>query len=402
MKIEKAVAIMATVSGVAFLSYASTPSASVSITVPIELVSNLPFLPVHVNGSDTLNGILDSGAGLTVVDPHVASALGLLSAGSIKAGGFGQGTDQTLHLVNHANLSFGSPGTELSLSDQTIAVLPIDYIGSQTGHRTDALFGSNLFKNFRVTVDYARGKAVFASFNAPFHAAGAAVPIDVSGNVPVVDVTLTGETGVEVKTKFVVDIGTTGALIVSKQFMDAHPELSTGHKSVKAPSVSAVGGTIESKLVRLTGLTLGPFHLASPIAVVPTQTAGVLAMPGVAGLLGGEVLNRFTVTWDYRRQQMWLLPNNRLHRPFEADASGLHLVARGTSLDEIYIDEVLSGSAADQAGLRAGDRIVKADGRALRLWELGKILTHTDRVVSLTIARDGTERHVPLHLRALL
>lgn len=402
MKIKMAAAIIAAISGIAFLSSASTPSAPVSITVPIELVFNLPFLPVRVNGSDTLNGILDSGAGLTVVDPHVASALGLLSAGSVKAGGFGQGTDQTLHLVDHANLSFGSPGKELSLSDQAIAVLPIDYIGSQTGHRTDALFGSNVFKNFRVTVDYARGKAVFASFNAPFHETGAAIPMDVSGNVPVVNVTLTGEHGAEVKTKFVVDIGTTGALIVSKQFMDAHPELSIGHKWAKAPSVSAVGGTIESKLIRLTGLTLGPFHLAYPIAVVPTQTAGVLAMPGVAGLLGGEVLNRFTVTWDYQHQQMWLVPNNRLHRRFEADASGLHLVARGTNLNEIYIDEVLAGSAADRAGLRAGDRIVEADGRTLHLWELGKILTHAGSVVSLTIARNGAELHVPLHLRALL
>jgi membrane-associated protease RseP (regulator of RpoE activity) len=200
----------------------------------------------------------------------------------------------------------------------------------------------------------------------------------------------------------VVDIGTTGALIISKQFMDAHPELSAGHRWAEAPSASAVGGTIQFKLIRLTGLVLGPFRLNSPIAVVPEKASGVLATPGLAGLLGGEVLNRFTVTWDYQSRRMWLVPNRRLDRPFEADASGVHLVARGASLTEIYIDEVLSGSAADQAGLRVGDRIVAANGRTQRLWELGKILMRSGSVVSLTVARDGVEHHILLHLKALL
>jgi predicted aspartyl protease len=405
MKVKTAGALL-TVMGVALKSLAaspaSAPSSPISVSVPIDLVSNLPFLPVRVNGSEALSGILDSGAGISVVDPHVANTLGLLSAGSVQAGGFGQGTDQTLHLVDHANLTLGSPGKELSLSNQAIAVLPIDYIGSQTGRRTDALFGSNIFQGFRVTVDYEHRKAVFASFDAPFQGTGYAIPIDVTDNVPVVDVTLSGENGVETKTKVVVDIGTTGALIISKQFMDAHPELSAGHSWVDAPSASAVGGTVQFKLIRLTGLKLGPFRLSAPIAVVPGKASGVLATPGLAGLLGGEVLNRFTVTWDYQSGRMWLVPNGRLHRPFEADASGLHLVARGARLEEIFVDEVLSGSAADQAGLRVGDRIVEADGRALRLWELGKILMRSGSVVSLTIARDGAERRVLLHLKALL
>jgi len=345
---------------------------------------------------------LDSGAGISVVDPRVASELGLLSAGSVQAGGFGQGTDQTLHLVDQVDLKLGAPGNELDLSSQTIAVLPIDYIGSQTGHRTDALFGHNLFKNFRITVDYARQKAVFAPFEARFRGGGVAIPIDVSGNVPVVELTLTGEKGVEVKTRFVVDIGTTSALIMSKQFLDAHPELTTGKTWVKAPSASAVGGVIEFNLIRLAGMALGPFRLDGPIAAVPTKSSGVLATPGLAGLLGGEVLNRFTVTWDYQRGQMWLVPNDRLHRRFEADASGLHLIARGTSLDEIYVDQVLAGSPADRAGLRAGDRIKAAEGKSPRLWELGKLLMRSGSVVRLTIARDNAERQVQLPLRALL
>jgi len=373
-----------------------------SITVPIELISNLPFLPVRVNGSEVLNGILDSGAGISVVSPQHAMDLGLLSTGSVKAGGFGQGADQTLHLVEQTDLSVGTQGNELTLPHQTIAVLPIDYIGSQTGHPTDALFGSNLFKNFRITLNYARQTATFAPFGAPWHVPAVAIPIDVSGNVPIVDVTLTGENGAAVTARFVVDIGTTGALIMSRQFLDAHPQLTEGHAWVKAPSASAVGGSIDFNLIRLTGLTLGPFRLKAPIAAVPAQASGVLATPGLAGLLGGEVLNRFTVSWDYQHEQMWLVPNGRLHRLFKADASGLHLIARGTNLDEIYIDEVLPRSSADRAGLRAGDRVVEVNGRAPKLWKLGELFTHSGTTVSLSILRGSAPRRLKLHLQALL
>ena len=88
---------------------------------------------------------------------------------------------------------------------------------------------------------------------------------------------------------FIVDSGTTGAMLLSRKFLEAHPAIAAGHPYVDMPSVKAVGGTIDFQLVRITGLDLGPLHLTAPIAIVPRETAGVLAMPDLAGFIGAGI-----------------------------------------------------------------------------------------------------------------
>ncbi len=372
------------------------------VTIPVDIVSNLPIMTGRVNGSQLLNVILDTGAALTVVSPEVAVRAGLKSDTSVAASGFGQGSDQTLRLVNSAALTWGPKNAGMRLSNERIAILPIDYIGAQIGHPVDALFGSNVFQHFRVTLDYARQKVSFAKFGEPCKPDAMAIPINTAGNVPTVEAAIAGSDGSLVTAKFVVDIGTTGAAIISKRFLDQHPGLLAGHALVVAPPFSAVGGDISSKLVRLSALRIGEFDLHGPVAVVPDQPTGVLASPGIAGLLGGEILNRFTVTWDYRSQRMWLIPNSRLNAPFEADASGLHLVAKGNALARIYVDAIVPGSPAALAGVRAGDRIVSINNRPRPLWEMMRALTGAGSTVTLSIERNGTLLRLPVALKKLV
>lgn len=360
-----------------------------AVTIPVRMISNLPIMPGRVNGSRLLNVILDTGAALSIVSPDVATEIGLKSTSSVAAGGFGQGDDQTLHLIDSANMVWGPDHAGLRLASERIAVLPIDYIGAQTGHPVDALFGSNVFQHFRVTVDYAHRSVSFISFQDTCTPSVGAIPIDIEGNVPVVEAEIGGNNGSLVKAKFVVDIGTTGAAILSKRFLEEHPELLAGHSLVAPPPFSAVGGKIEYKLVRLSRIRIGGHDLAGPVAAIPDQPTGILASPGVAGLLGGEILRRFTVTWDYRSRRMWLVPNARLHVPFEADASGLHLIAKGPSLARTYVDGVLAGSPAARAGVQAGDRIISSNGRRQPLWEMARVLMVPGAKVALLVERDG-------------
>jgi len=372
------------------------------VRVPVDIVSNLPIMTGRVNGSKSLNVILDTGAALTVVSPEVAVRAGLKSDTSVAASGFGQGSDQTLRLVNSAALTWGPKNAGLRLSSERIAVLPIDYIGAQIGHPVDALFGSNVFQHFRVTLDYARRKVSFAPFGEPCKPDAVAIPIDTAGNVPIVEAAIAGSDGSLVIAKFVVDIGTTGAAIISKRFLDQHPELLAGYALVVAPPFSAVGGNISSKLARLSTLRIGDFNLHGPVAVIPDQPTGILASPDIAGLLGGEILNRFTVTWDYRSQRMWLVPNSRLNTPFEADASGLHLVAKEKALARVYVDAIVPGSPAAHAGVRVGDRIISINNRPRPLWEMMRDLTVAGSTVTLSIERNGTLLRLPVALKRLV
>ena len=56
------------------------------------------------------------------------------------------------------------------------------------------------------------------------------------------------------------------------------------------------------------------------------------------------------------------------------------------------LSEVESGSPADSAGLRAGDRVVEADGKPVRGWQdfVQTIKSHPGTPVALTVERDGS------------
>jgi C-terminal processing protease CtpA/Prc len=82
-----------------------------------------------------------------------------------------------------------------------------------------------------------------------------------------------------------------------------------------------------------------------------------------AGNIGGGVLRRFKVIFDYSRGRAVFEPNDRFHEPDERDLSGIGLAAEGTNFDTIRVRRVLEDSAAARAGIRAGDLLLSVDGR---------------------------------------
>jgi membrane-associated protease RseP (regulator of RpoE activity) len=182
--------------------------------------------------------------------------------------------------------------------------------------------------------------------------------------------------------------------------LKAHAGLITQTHFVDTPTVTVVGGTIHSKLVKVPHLDLGPFHLPEVVAVVPEASSGVLSNPSVAGFIGAEILKRFTVIWDYTGKRMVLLPNRTFGEPFETDASGLHLVSPGPQYQMVEIDSALPGSPAAQAGLKPGDEILAIDEvSGLPLWKVREALRKAETSVVLSIRRKTATLRVNLPLR---
>jgi predicted aspartyl protease len=98
--------------------------------------------------------------------------------------------------------------------------------------------------------------------------------------------------------------------------------------------------------------------------------------PEVGGLLGHSFLRRFRVVLDLRERVLWLSPRQvpRDLRPHEFSGPGLQLARRD---GEPTVVGVVRGGPADRAGVRAGDRILRVDGRearALDMEALGRAL----------------------------
>jgi predicted aspartyl protease len=386
------------------LSSPSSPQASsgtLSETLKVQVVSNLIVMPGYVNESSRLDVVLDTGAGENVLMPDRASELKLISASSGQVAGLGRGEDETMRVFSRVRLAWGDK-KRLTLNDQTIAALPIGYVSKQTGHQVDGIFGSSLFQNFDVRVDYEHAEVTF-SRGGPPATIGTAIPIKLHNGVPFVEAAFETASGAKVPALFLIDSGTSGELILSRKFLDAHPSVAEGHALVNFPTVTAVGGGIEMQDMRVTGLDLGPFRLIAPVAAVPRDTLGALANPEVAGFIGAGILSRFTVDWNYQHETVTLIPNHRYTDPFEADASGLRLVAEEPMWKTIRVSAISPGSPGAEAGLEVGDLLQSVDGKAPPpLDELTKLLSNPGAAIGITILRSGKQSRMTIHLRRLV
>jgi predicted metalloprotease with PDZ domain len=152
--------------------------------------------------------------------------------------------------------------------------------------------------------------------------------------------------------------------------------------------VVGLGQAYRTSFGRLDAVEIGPFRFTD--------------VPGVSGgvpLVGGEVLQRFTIIYDWPRQQMILEPHPYVTGSFaQASVSGLSL--RQGPQGEILIEEVGKDTPAERAGLRKADMIIAVDGTSAgefgfsRLWRLFK----PGRAYRLSIKRGGMKRELLLAL----
>lgn len=119
-------------------------------------------------------------------------------------------------------------------------------------------------------------------------------------------------------------------------------------------------------------------------------TSGDFLRADYAGLLGGRVLQRFTLIVDYPHDSIILEPNGGIGLPFEEDMSGLSLDATGPDFSVYRVAAVLPHSPAEEAGLRKGDVVIAIDGQppaALGLPKINRMFREEGREFRIAIKR---------------
>jgi predicted metalloprotease with PDZ domain len=149
---------------------------------------------------------------------------------------------------------------------------------------------------------------------------------------------------------------------------------------------------------------IGPYSWEAPLVAMSHATQGGLASRDYAGNIGNQVLERFTVTFDYGRRTVWLEPGRRFSEPDRFSLAGVQLAKQDGIVRAL---QVLPGSAAAAAGIEEGDEVRKLDGRPIAEWTLDQVTTlfedgkpgdkHT-----LEIARAGRKKKITLVLREIL
>jgi predicted aspartyl protease len=283
--------------------------------IPVDVYAHHVFVPVRVNGSDTGWFFLDSGAGASVVTKTWADKIGLSSEGAMRAVGAAGVTSLALA----KNIVLNLPGVELPMP--SVAVLDAAAGLTQLGRNWDGLLGYDVLSRVVVRIDYERKEITLfdpAVFVPGDHAA--ALPLTFLGNWPLVPARIVLPGREPIETKCFVDSGA-GGLMLSTPFTNSNRVLEAVTKT-SSSSIYGAGGESKRFTTRITGLQLGPYILQGPVAgFSPDTKEGALASPDIGAIIGGEILERFTVTFDYPHHRILLEPNSRFGDPFLANKS---------------------------------------------------------------------------------
>jgi hypothetical protein len=376
---------------------AAAPAPIAELPVKL-LLGRVPFAPVTIGSSKPLAVILDTGADDDILNARIARELKLhvLNPQVIEQPGGAIEMGQ----VENVQLKLGS----VPVQNLSMVSAPLDPLQPFIGQQFDGILGFGFFSQFVVEFDYAAQRVrLFApeTYVAPPKAV--MIPIVFRGKSPLVEITLENAAGESVKTLVEIDTGSFESLGLKGAFLDAHRLVPAN--APKRPLFGlAIGGETTGYRTRLAAATLGPFRLSRPVTSATTSGDGGSA--DVAGVLGGEALNRFTVIVDYSRKQLFLIPNRDLDRPSEYfDFIGVQIVSAGEHFNKFQIKAVMPDSPASEAALQAGDDIIAIDGQATDKMSLDQVIGKFSKPGDhrrLDLTRSGKPLTITVTTRRLL
>ncbi len=337
------------------VAQASTAQAPQAFRIPFELNGNHVFLQGRVNNSEPLWFTLDTGAAASVINTRRARELGLALAGNSRA----QGAGGTVESSRLSGIKFSLPGVELN--NLTVMALALDSIEASAGRSMDVILGAELFARYVVEVDYASKLiTLYEPQTFVYQGKGEILPLTFAQNHPYVRgrVNLQGQPPIE--GDFVIDAGSNFALTMLPAFAGKHKMLEHVSPVIQSRA-RGVGGDFAIAIGRVESLELGRFKLHNPTTAFPER--GFFGREGAAGNIGGLILRRFKVIFDYSRKRMILEPNNQYGEAFDFDMSGLALVTDSPVFKQIRINRVIEGSPAAMAGLKPEDIVLEVEGR---------------------------------------
>jgi Aspartyl protease/PDZ domain len=322
-----------------------------STTVPFELLNNHIYVQVKIDGKGPYRMLCDTG-GANVVTPEAMKAMSLASEGALQGRGVGEASED-VGVAKVQTLQLG----EVTLRDQTFFVYPMAAFTQVEGVSSSGLMGYEVFKRFVVTVDYENHRLTLTLPSAfTYTGKGTVVPFKFNNHIPQVAGEIDGVPGL-----FDIDTGSRASLDLFGPFVEKNGLKARYPGKVQGVTGWGVGGAVRATVSRARELKLGGVAVKAPVTALTLQEKGAFTDPYVAGNVGAGVLKRFNIVFDYSHQQMILEPNAAYAQPDTFDRAGMWMnEAEGGSFE---VMDVFAGSAAAEAGVAVGDRLLAVDGK---------------------------------------
>ncbi len=111
------------------------------------------------------------------------------------------------------------------------------------------------------------------------------------------------------------------------------------------------------------------------------------------GAIGGEVLSRFTVVFNFPKERIFIKKNSSFKNDFYYNLSGITIKAKGSALNIFEVTEVREKSASQLGGILPGDEIISVNGISAKNLDLNSVNgffnSKPGRKIKLEISRNG-------------
>ncbi len=403
--------------------------------------NNLIILPIEVNGK-LLNFILDTGVSRTMLfNLNQIDSLDLREVKKIKIRGLG--ANKPVHALLSKNNTFKIKNM-LGVAQNLLFIIDDDFdLSAKLGLTIHGIIGYDLMKDFVVEINYGQEKITFykhQKFKKKKIRKFKKFELTFFNKKPYiyVHVQFKKETS-PVRMKLLIDSGGSDALWL---FEGSHKQIVSPENYFEDYLGEGLSGIIFGKRSKVHKLILGDYHLKEATVSYPDSSAIVIARKHLDrnGSIGGMVLGRFRVVFDYKNARVYLKKGPKYQRAFNYNMSGIELVYNGQELvrqrqnisnpkpdrysengnmnillkhtynfifkPSYKIFSIRENSPAYQVGLRKGDVLLSINNKAAHHFKLEEIIhrfySRPNRKFKIKVSRNGIEKSYSFRLKKVI
>lgn len=372
--------------------------------IQIEVINNLLVSKINVNDLE-LNFIIDTGVKIPILF-HSQLAVFFLDKPQRNISVRGLGPENAIDalLISDNIIKMGSAKAE----NVNLIIMPDSNfdVSEYLGMDVHGIIGYDLFKELVVELDYI-GKWI--QFHNPDkfkpHKKFQVFSLEIEKNKPYLNSCISNDQNDSIDVKLMVDTGASFALTM---FTESHSEIKVDTPSIQAYLGTGLSGDLQGSISRVNEFSMGQsIVFKDVITAYPEEESVRHIKKGTDrnGSLGGEILKRFRVVFDYKGKKIYLKKNNNYANSFDYNKTGMLIKAKGRNHKQFIIDHIDPNSAASDAGLEVGDQIMQIQQFNPEEMTLGQIYevfntTKTGKCIRLKIKRKGLLQRVKLILKS--
>ncbi|MEO9894361.1 PDZ domain-containing protein [Aurantibacter sp.] len=406
--------------------------------IKFQLINNLIVLPIEVNGAQ-LSFILDTGVRKPILfnlDDHDPVHLNNVSEITIR--GLGEG--EPIKALSSKGNTFKLNTIENN-EQQLFIILDSDLnFSPNLGIPVHGIIGYDLFRDFIVDINYFSKTIKFHSpelYSYKKRRKTEVLPLLIRNSKAYVEGQISLNDESDLPVRLLIDTGSSDAV-----WLFEDDEIGIPEKHYDDFLGEGLNGSIFGKRTKLNRINLGSYVLNDAKTAFPDKQSynAISNLGNRNGSLGGEMLKRFNIIFDFPNQKISLKKNKFFKMPFHYNLSGITLQHNGlryvaesiadskgvvkiderefgnveivlenrtkvSLVPEIVVSGIRAGSPAHDAGLREGDVVLAVDGKKIHHYKLQDVMYMLDKQegkkVRIMIQRSNNDLQFSFTLKKL-